>query len=546
MVGVNAGQAAAEAGVRQQLAQGFALLQGGQLAQASELSAALVAAHPLNAEVLFLASETRLAMDDPEGALGFISAAVDAAPGQLVLLLKKADNLTMLRQRDAARGVAEAAAALAGTDPMALWEVGRLYARIGDPVAARTLFEQALPNAGRYPRLLFDLASAQLHTGDLAAAEDNLDKLLAIFPADGNALHLRSTLRRQTPASNHVDDLGSRLQGRFANPALEAACRFALAKELEDLGQFDRSFGVLTEAATLKRKTLEYDAAAERQSIEAISATYTAEVMQQPVPGHREEGAIFIVGMPRTGTTLLERMLTRHPDVKSAGELLDFGQILSGEAMQQRGGNVEKSLIDASVTADFEEIGRSYMRSAREAAGGSRFFIDKMPINYMYCGMIRRALPDARIIHMVRDPMDCCYAVYKTLFNQAYYFSYDLRELAAYYISYHRMMQHWHAVMPGAILDVRYEDLVNDTEPQVRGVLEWCGLDWRAEVLEPAGNTAPAMTASAAQVREPVYSSSVGKWRRYETGLQTLRDLLAEAGIVDPPGSNGPAVSTQR
>lgn len=520
------------AALRLRIGEAFGLLEQDRVSDANRLSAALVADHPANAEVLFLASEVRLAMDDPEAALGFIAAAVDAAPGELPLLMKKADNLIMLRRRLEAKHVAAEAAAIAGNDGRALWAIGKIYSKCDDPTNARKLYERALAAMGAEPDLLYDLALARFHAGDVAGAEANLDTLLGQVPASGHALHLRSTLRRQSETSNHVADLRARLAAGFANPAARATCMFALAKELEDLGQADDSFSVLADAAALRRQTITYDAAAERASIDGVRATFTAEVMRAESAGHEEAGAIFIVGMPRTGTTLLERMLGRHTEVKSAGELLDFGQILATAARKCMQANPGKTLLEASLMIDFAAVGRAYMASAREAAAGSRMFIDKMPVNYIYCGLIRKALPNARIIHLVRDPMDSCYAVYKTLFNQAYYFSYDFDELAAYYTSYHQLMRHWHAVMAGEILDVQYEDLVTDTEGQARRILAWCGLDWQPAVLAPWDNQAPSTTASAAQVREPVYTSSVQKWRRYEAGLGPLKARLVAAGIV--------------
>ncbi len=515
------------------LAQAFDLLQQGRATEAAHLSDALLAAHPDDAEVLFLASETRLEMEDPESALGFISAAVEAAPGQLPLLLKKADNLIMLRRRVDARQVAAEAAAVAGDDGRALWMIGKIYSRCDDPAGALPLYLQAQRTLGGHPVLLHDLAMARFFTGDIAGAEQDLEALLAAAPMSAHALYLRSTLRRQTEAHNHVDDLQRRLATGFADAVGRATCLFALAKELEDLGQSEESFAALAEAAVLKRQNMTYDAAAERESIDAIALAYTKQVMQADVAGHDEEGAIFIVGMPRTGTTLLERMLGRHSDVASAGELLDFGQLLAAASRKSQAAHPGSTVVEASLKIDFAALGRDYMVAAREAAGGSQVFIDKMPVNYIYCGLIRKALPKARIIHLVRDPMDSCYAIYKTLFNQAYPFSYDFDELADYYATYHRMMRHWHDVMPGDILDVRYEDLVTDTEAQARRVLTWCGLDWEDAVLSPANNATPSTTASAAQVREPVYTRSLGKWRKYEAHLAPLKDRLVAAGIVD-------------
>jgi tetratricopeptide (TPR) repeat protein len=408
-----------------------------------------------------------------------------------------------------------------------------VFAKSGDPLRARQIYEQALTARDSDATLLYDLATAQFFTGDAASAEKNIDTFLLAAPKAGYALYLRATLRKQTEAKNHVAELEQRLKVGFSEPANRAACLFALAKELEDLGQDEKSFAALTEAASVKRQTLSHDTAAERDAIDQVRETVTREAMETPTVGHDEAGAIFIVGMPRSGTTLLERMLDLHSEVESAEELLDFGQLLKEAAWNSQAEHPEKTLAEASLLIDFAKLGRDYMESARQAGRGSRVFVDKMPVNFIYCGLIKKALPNARILHLVREPMDVCYAVYKTLFNQAYPFSYDMDELAGYYACYRRMMSHWHEVMPGGVLDVRYEDLVTNTEAEARRILAWCGLEWEPAVLNPSENKNPSRTASAAQVRVPIYTSSVQKWRKHEAGLAPLRDRLLAAGISD-------------
>jgi tetratricopeptide (TPR) repeat protein len=532
MAEAQATRTALDATQQQQTASAFELLRQGRAAEAGAVAEALRAAHPGNAQVLHLCSETQLALGNDAVALQLIDAAIAAAAEPRALLLRKAHLLLGMRRRNDARNAAAAALALAGDDADTLWAVGRIHGKCDDPIAAGELYQRAIDAGGNHPSLKFDLAGTQFFTGHFLAAERTLDALLADAPRHGHALHLRSILRRQTAGSNHVADLESRLRAGFDEPAARAACLYALSKELEDLGESGKSFAVLAEAAATKRRTLRHDAAAERESIAAIRERWTAEAMQAASMGHDEEGPIFIVGMPRTGTTLVERMLGRHSEVRSAGELLDFGQALSAAARRAQAAHPGKSLVEASLLLDFAALGRDYLGSAREAAADSHWFVDKMPVNYIYCGLIRKALPRARIIHVVRDPMDSCFAIYKTLFNQSYLFSYDLDELADYYVTYHRQMQHWHAVMPGDILDVRYEALVSDTETQARRLLDWCGLTWQDAVLAPSANAAPSTTASAAQVREPVHARSVGRWREHEAALAPLRFRLLEAGVI--------------
>ncbi|GAB2614825.1 tetratricopeptide repeat-containing sulfotransferase family protein [Novilysobacter erysipheiresistens] len=536
MIGAQTGTAGAYAAFQRQIGQGYDLLKQGRLDDARHLSERLLAAHADNAEALYLAGEVQLEAGDADAALALISRAVEVAPGQFALLLKKARILNLLRRRSEAKQVAGEAAAVAANNGRALWAVGSVHGRCGDPATERRFYERARAAGVQDPALLYDLATAQFFTGDFAAAEENLDALLADAPGTGHALYLRSTLRRQTEANNHVAELQARLDAGVLDDTGRAACLYALAKELEDLGKAEESFSALSEGAALKRRTLSHDAVAEREAIAAIAGTWSAESMKAPVEGHDEAGAIFVVGMPRTGTTLVERMLGRHSEVGSAGELLDFGQLLMAAVQKVRASDPAKTPAQASRLIDFAALGRDYMASARQAAAGSPVFVDKMPINFMYCGLIRKALPNARIVHLVRDPLDTCYAVYKTLFNQAYPFSYAQDELGAYYATYHRLMQHWHAVMPGDIVDVHYEDLVADVEGQARRILAHCGLDWQDAVLaSTSDHDAPSMTASAAQVREPVHSRSVGKWRNHEAGLAPLVASLAAARLIDLP-----------
>jgi hypothetical protein len=378
-----------------------------------------------------------------------------------------------------------------------------------------------------------DLATTLLFEGRTAEAEDAVALALQAAPHSGEALHLRATLRRQTTESNHVADIERRLAQSITLPRSRAAALFALAKEREDIGDHAGSWAALQEGAALKRSTLTgYDVHSEIATIDAIRTAWTPAAFAGVAPGYVGSGAIFIVGMPRTGTTLVERMLDRHSDVRSAGEMLDFGRVLASHSRRALDGGRGRTLVESSLHVDFSAMGADYARGAREAARGSARFIDKLPVNFMYCGMILAALPDARIVHLTREPMDCVYAVYKTLFNEAYNFSYDFDELAAYYACYRRIMDHWHQLMPGRILDVAYESVVSDSEAEARRVLGYCGLDWQQEVADPAANSRPSTTASSAQVREPVHAGSVGRWRQHATGLEPLRRRLVELGCL--------------
>lgn len=514
-----------------QIEHGYALLRGGQLQAALEHVSQLLALRPDDASVQVLASETQLAHRNHDGALAHIDRAIGASGGDAALQLKKAALLVHLRRRSEAIATVAAAADRQPDNGRVQWHAGSLANHCNRPALALEYYAKARALLGEQPGLLYDIAVAQFFTGDFDGAEANLDRMLAMTPAAGHAMYLRATLRRQSHTANHVQDLQARLARGLAPADAEAAALYALSKELADLGEHERAFSTLEAAARTKRSTLQYSVSTEAAAIGEVMQAYDASVMASHTEGHGDGGAIFIVGMPRTGTTLVERLLVQQGSVVSAGELLDFGNLVGEYAQRSLDPARGETPAQASLRIDFASLGREYMRGAREAAMGSPRFIDKMPVNYLYCGLIRKALPEARIIHLRRDPLDCCYAVYKTQFFNAYHFSYTLEELADYYIAYHRMMEHWHSVMPGAILEVRYEELVDDTEAQARRIIGWCGLPWDPAILSASPDKVAFATASAAQVREPVHRRSVGSSRRHLAALRPLVERLAAAGI---------------
>ena len=514
--------------------QGYELLREERFEEAAQLARALLAASPGDVHALVLGSEAAVARGAFDEGVETMRQAIVASGGDKALRIKLASLFLHLRRRNDARALAleVAASARVDGDGRSLWQVASIITNCNRPAEAIAHYHQALAALGAQPGLLYDLAVAQFFTGDFDGAEAHLDRMLALAPMAGHALYLRSTLRRQTPSRNHVDELRRRIDGGLGRRDWDAAAWYALGKELEDLGEHAQAFEAVCHGATLRRQTLQYDIQAECDAQAAIRAAYTAEALQMPSPGHEEASPIFIVGMPRTGTTLVERILVQGGKVKSAGEPLDLGQLIASYTRAVQAEHSGLTATEASLRIDFKALGRDYVRGASEAAGAARF-IDKMPVNYLYCGLIRRALPNARIIHLERDPLDSCYAVYKTLFFSAYHCSYDFEELARYYIAYRQTMAHWHAVMPGTILDVRYEDVVADPDGQARRVLEWCGLPWDPNAsYAKAPADATFTTASAAQVREPVHARSVGSSRRHLQRLAPLVDRLVAAGIA--------------
>jgi hypothetical protein len=312
--------------------------------------------------------------------------------------------------------------------------------------------------------------------------------------------------------------------------------RYALAKEYEDIGNYAKSFQHLYQGAKKRREHMRYDVAADVATVDWIIDAFPAapnEAAQHLRDDAPSDAPIFIVGLPRSGTTLVDRILGSHSTIFSAGELNHFALSIVDAVRCRRGAAQlpRRDLIAHSADLDFAALGRDYLERARYAASAAIRFTDKMPLNYLYCGLIRRALPNAKIVHLTRQPMAACYAMYKTLFKDGYPFSYDLEEIGRYYIGYRRLMDHWQATMPAAIYTMSYEALVADQLGETRKLLDFCGLEWQDACAEFHRNPSPTTTASAAQVRRRIYDSSVTQWRNYATQLAELNSLLGAAGI---------------
>jgi hypothetical protein len=243
---------------------------------------------------------------------------------------------------------------------------------------------------------------------------------------------------------------------------------------------------------------------------------------------------IFVVGMPRTGTTLVERILSSHPLVASAGESQNLPLLVKRAAGTRSNRVLDEATVAEAASLDFSALGRDYVASTRPPGRKPRF-VDKMPLNFLYLGYIHLALPNAKIVCLRRHPLDTCLSNFRQLFARdfSYYnYAYDLGDVGSYYVLFDSLMRHWRETLPGKILEVEYERLVEDQEAQTRRLLEFCGLPWASECLDFHENRSPVATASAVQVRTPMNAASVGRWRHYAAELSMLRTQLERAGIA--------------
>ena len=503
-------------------------LQSGDLRTAVALAESERHRHPQDARTWEILSEVALAGGNLSGARAAIERAVALDPGRWTAKLQQGVLLALAGERHTALEVAAESVQLAGNEFGEHLKLGTLYSHCGEPTLARDSFRKALERKPDDPRTAYNLATALRMTGELAEAERLCDGVIAEQPLNVEAHALRSDLRVQTPDANHVAALSELAEQRMLDARPRARVYFSLAKELEDLGRDAESFSALRRGCSLQRSLMKYDVSEDIATLDEIRQQHTAANLAQMGPGLNVRGPIFVVGMPRTGTTLIEQILASHAYVTSVGERNDFAIALVTLANATSSRRLSRhELVSGCLSIKAASLGESYLRGIHPNGR----FIDKMPLNSLYLGLIHRALPQAKLVLLTREPMDTIYAVYKSYFVGAYPFSYDLGELARYYIAWHRLMEHWRTLLGERLCVVSYESIIDDPEATCRRLFAYCDLEWDPRCLRFYESTKAATTLSAAQVRRPLYRSSIGKWRRHEHEFHEVAALFQQEGI---------------
>ena len=375
---------------------------------------------------------------------------------------------------------------------------------------------------------LLGLGHALKTVGRQQEAIDAYRRCIEQRPDNGEIYWSLANLKTYTFSDTELAQMQERLAGGGLEPQSEVNFHFALGKAFEDSRDYPRAWEHYQLGNEKQRQLVNYDPVRTEVLNDAIIEVFSREFLgAKPAAGNPDSSPIFILGMPRSGSTLTEQIIASHSRVEGTSELPYIGRLSAGLNRNRVGGVNYPEAVRELPDAHFQRMGEDYLGWARmHRVEGKPCFIDKMPNNFPSVGLIHLVLPNAKIIDARRNPMDACVGNLKQLYAKGQNFTYDIADIGEYCLEYHRLMDHWDAVLPGKVLRVQYEDTVLDLENQVRRILEFCELPWEDACLNFHQTDRPVRTASSEQVRQPIYSGAINSWRRYEAELEELQDIL--------------------
>ena len=521
-----------------------AAMRSGDPRAAHQHCLAILKHDPRYADAWFLCAVIAAGNGQHGKAVDILHRAIALQPESSEYLAELAKQLVALNQPAQALENAGKALALAPVEIPVLNTLGTVFSHTGQHPSAVMCYEKAatqLAHNGAQAsglstqwraELYYNLGTSLNFDGRTDEAENALETAISLQPQFYRAHFALSQLRPATPTLNHLPRLLA-LKREELGPIDKLQLGHAIARELEDLGQYGESLENLQWAKADRVLQVGYRPDSDAAVFDTVETAFDPPTRPNPAPGCDSAEPIFVVGMPRTGTTLVERILASHSSVYAAGELQNFPLQVKRLTDTASPDVLDADTLQAALRLDPAHLGHAYVDSTRPRTGHTPHFVDKLPLNFLYLGLIRKALPNARLVCLRRDPMDTCLSNYRQLFAtnfKHYHYSYDLLDCGRYYLRFDGLMQHWRERIPGAVLEVHYEDLVAEPEQQSRRLLEFCGLNWEEQCLDFYRQGGSVATASASQVRQPIYSDAVDRWRRYGEALNPLYELLSSAG----------------
>ena len=511
------------------LRQGYLLLSAGRIAEASECCRGLLAIRPDLPEGHFLVGLVALQSHDRKNAFRAFASVTQLQPDHAAAWAQLAKLFMSDGQVNRADAALSKATALNPRDPIVQDLLGSICSQMGEFGLAQDWFGKAVAGQPDHPPYLLNLANNCIYHGSTDQAETLLRDIISIQPDSPQAHWSLAGLRKATD-STHVHEMTALVNKKSQHPRVQAFYYYGIGKELEDLEDWDAAFDAFEKGAAARRQTVEFDEASEIEMFDFLADNFDADWVDSG-QGHDSSAPIFVLGQPRTGTTLVERIISSHSEVHSAGELQQFSLAVRRLTNHRDPKRFSAQFFAAARKADCKKVGALYLESSRRMRGTTPRFVDKLPQNYLLIPVILKALPNAKIVHLTRGPMDACFASYKQLFADAYLHSYDLEEMGRHHCRYRALMDTWRDRFPGRFFDVSYESTARDVETNARRLIEFLELPWEDACVRFHEQDQAVSTASAVQVREPAHTRSIDRWRRYEARLQPLVAALEQAGL---------------
>lgn len=501
-----------------------------EFAEAAEVLKRAVELAPGNARIhnqlaVALAETARFAEAEPH-----YQRAITLEPRRIEYYYDYGEQL--LKQDRAAQAVDcfRRALAVAPSSPLLLVGMGEALGHLTRHAEAVACFQRAIALAPSFAAAHYNLGTALVYLGRMEEAETAYNRAVELDPENPTYRGALIAMAKDTATRAQLTALEKMAaSGDHLGPQEQMEIQFTLARAYEDCGEYAQAMAALQKGNGAKRRINPYDLQHDLDRFAVLAEVFSQQFLAEHAGvGHPADFPVFVVGMPRSGTTLVEQILASHPRIYGAGELAILPDLINAGAF---GGNFPETA--PALTADaWRSVGQAYARALRSKAPDALRLVDKLPLNFQLIGLIRTALPHARIIHVMRDPLDTCLSCYFTLFANGLGFADDLSDLGRYYRGYLKLMQHWQAVLPEtAILQIRYEDLVANYEVEARRLVDYCGLAWDSRCMDFHKTVRPVETASTLQVRRPLYQTSVGRAEYYREWLGPLIEALGDTNI---------------
>lgn len=508
---------------------GNALLQAGDTKTATGHYEAALAIDPSLTEVRRNLATAFMSLDRANDALREITEAANRAPRSLEVQVTLGNILSEVGRSDEAIACFERILAARPDIAPIHGNLGNVLRQTGRIEEAIARYEKALSLAPGYAESHYDLGVAYQVLGDRADAEASFRKALDLDPKCSKAWRALANLRRNSLSDADLATIDTELESTELTEEQRTHLEFAVGRCREVRHEYGESFEHFARGNALRRAAVPYSLARDEQVFDNIQRVFDEAFFDRwSTIGSDDTTPIFIVGMPRSGTTLAEQILASHGDVFGAGELVTLYKALATRFTLQHGLDYS-SAVETATADDLKTVARKYLDSIRALNREAGRITDKLPTNFLNLGLISVLFPKATIIHCRRDPRDTCYSIYKHYFSaRGHDYAYDLKELGTYYNLYQKLMNHWASVLPIPVHEFDYESVVADTEKSAKALVNACDLQWDPACLEFHKTRRPVATISADQVRRPIYSDSVGAWRRHEEKLAPLLSILVD------------------